>query len=115
MELTRRLLSALTRGPSSACAELPEDHRDRDLTADLEVARTLVATLTNFVDLHCLSTTAEVNPLAIEGQLSPVVDTAVDKLVTISRVTRARGRAVALEPGASTEPGCEVSHVQQVS
>jgi histidine ammonia-lyase len=35
-----------------ACAELPVDRRDRDLTADLEIARSLIPELTRFVDLQ---------------------------------------------------------------
>jgi histidine ammonia-lyase len=36
----------------AACAGLPTDQHDRDLTADLEVARSLIASLTDFVDLQ---------------------------------------------------------------
>ena len=36
----------------AACADLPDDRRDRDLTADLEIARDLVAELAGFVDLQ---------------------------------------------------------------
>ena len=35
-----------------ACAELPDDRHDRDLTADLEIARNLVPGLSEFVDLQ---------------------------------------------------------------
>ncbi|SHF49293.1 histidine ammonia-lyase [Jatrophihabitans endophyticus] len=43
----------------AACAGLADDHRDRDLTADLETARTLIAPLTEFVDLQLPDTSWE--------------------------------------------------------
>ncbi len=36
----------------AACADLSDDRRDRDLTADLDVARRLIGRLTGFVDLQ---------------------------------------------------------------
>lgn len=57
-QLGRRPASPL-REVLAACAELPDDQRDRDLTADLEVARRLIATLTDFVDLQLPQTSWE--------------------------------------------------------
>jgi hypothetical protein len=45
-------LGATVSAVLAACADLPDDHRDRDLTADLEVARGLIPSLTAFVDLQ---------------------------------------------------------------
>lgn len=42
-----------------ACADLPGDRQDRDLTADIEVARGLLAPLTAFVDLQLPDTSWE--------------------------------------------------------
>ena len=42
-----------------ACDDLPDDWRDRDLTADLEIARGLVAELADFVDLQLPQTSWE--------------------------------------------------------
>ena len=43
----------------AACAPLPDDRLDRDLTADLDVARGLVGRLTGFVDLQLPDTSWE--------------------------------------------------------
>jgi histidine ammonia-lyase len=45
-------LGATVSAVLAAGADLPDDHRDRDLTADLEVARGLIPSLTAFVDLQ---------------------------------------------------------------
>jgi histidine ammonia-lyase len=45
-------LGATLRDVLAACDDLPEDQHDRDLTADLEIARGLITTLTGFVDLQ---------------------------------------------------------------
>ena len=51
----------------AACAALPDERADRDLTADLEVARDLVASLTDFVDLQLPDTSWENDVEATES------------------------------------------------
>ena len=44
-----------------ACADLPDDRHDRDLTADLEIARRLIPALSGFVDLQLPDSSWEID------------------------------------------------------